>query len=417
LSFTGEKGLIIAANGDLVLQGEHGSATFHKPVVYQEKDGRRQPVAGSYRLTAKNIVGFALGSYDHTRALVIDPVLVYSTYLGGTGTNGNGDQGNAIAVDAAGNAYVVGTTYSTDFPVTGGAFQSQNNAGAGAGTVFVSKLNSAGTALIYSTYLGGSGGDSGFGIALDAANNAYVTGATYSQDFPVTCGAFQTANPSMTTGAAAGFVTKLNSTGNVLAYSTYLGGSGNQASPAHGDVAQAITVRGTNAYVTGYTFSADFPVTAGVFQHTFLGNAKISNVFVTELDVNGAKLVYSTYLGGNGDAGSDDTGSGDVGNAIAVDASGDAFVAGGTSSSMFPSTSGTAQFGRSIGSITGFITKFNPTGKQVLYSTFLGGDSGDSVQALAIDSSGNAYAAGNTNSSHYWNGPPLVPQDGLSWLA
>ena len=397
LSFTGEKSLSIAANGDLVLSGEHGSATFHKPVVYQEKDGQRQPIAGSFQLAANHSVGFSLGTYDHTRALVIDPVLVYSSYLGGSGTGSNGDQGNAIAVDPAGNAYVVGTTFSANFPVTTGAFQAQSNATAGSSTVFVSKLNPAGTELVYSTYLGGSGGDSGFGIALDAANNAYVTGATYSTDFPVTCGAFQIANPSLTTGAATGFVTKLNTTGNALAYSTYLGGSGNQASPAHGDVAQAIAVRGVNAYVTGYTFSADFPVTAGVFQSNFDGNAKISNVFVTKLDGNGATLVYSSYLGGNGDAGSDDTGSGDVGNTIAVDSYGDAFVAGSTSSRFFPVTSGAADV-VDPGGVSGFVTKVNPTGTEKLYSTFIGGNFDDSVQALAIDGSGNAYVAGNTSS-------------------
>jgi hypothetical protein len=413
LSFAGEKNLRIAANGDLVLQGEHGSATFHRPVVYQEKDGRRQPVAGSFQLAANNSVGFSLGNYDHKRALIIDPILVYSTYLGGSGNVSTfGDQGNAIAVDAAGEAYVVGTAHSVDFPVTAGAYQSTNKpANSQRYTVFATKMNAAGTALLFSTYLGGSYADLGFGIALDSSGNAYITGTTYSSDFPVTCGAFQTVFPGTTSNAPTAFVAKLNQSGTGLVYSTFLGGSGNKSTSfIRGDTAQAIAVKGGNAYVTGYTSSADFPVTAGVFQDTFNGTVNYSNAFVTELNGNGTHLVYSTYLGGQGS-----NGPGDVGNAIALDAGGDAFVAGITTSPDFPVTSGSAEPVASFGGLSiGFVTKLNSTGTAQVYSTFLGGSQGGSVQAIVVDGSGNAYVAGNTNSPDFPTTSPVL-EPATSW--
>jgi hypothetical protein len=392
----------IDPDGNLVLKGVDGQAVFHKPLVYQEKDGHRQSIPGSFRRVSDNTIGFSLGSYDHAHRLIIDPVLVYSTYLGGSGSSSGGDQGNGIAVDSASNAYIVGATFSLDFPITVDAHQSLNYAAsAGHGsTVFVSKLNAAGTALVYSTYLGGSGtssgGDFGYGIAVDSANNAYVTGATYSTNFPVTCDAFQSTNPSATAGATTGFVTKLNPTGNGLAYSTYLGGQGNQASPAHGDISQAIAV-GTNgnAYVTGYTWSADFPVSDAAFQPNFHGSATVSNAFVTELNATGTALAYSTYLGGSGS-----NGAGDYGNALVLDAAGDAFVAGSTASSNFPVTADAYQTVLG-GSSNAFVAELNPAGTDQIYSTFLGGSGSDSAQAIAVDSSGFAYVAGNTRSSNF----------------
>jgi hypothetical protein len=408
---------IDAATGDLILNTGKGSSQLRllKPVTYQQFNGRRTEVISDYKLLAGNRIGFSLGRYNHAETLVIDPILVYSTYLGGSGAlsadqfyqiegTGNGDQGNGIAVDASGNAYIVGTTYSTDFPLTTGAFQSQNNAPAFSSTVFVSKLNPAGTALVYSTYLGGSGGDMGYGIALDGAGNAYVTGATYSIDFPVTCGALLTTNPSKTSGASTGFVAKLNTTGTALDYSTYLGGSGNQATPAQGDVSQAIAVDGEgNAYLTGYTWSSDFPTTAKTFQQEFAGNSTVSNAFVTKLNSTGTALAYSTYLGGSGSSG-----SGDVGNAIAVDSSGDAYVAGNTDSVNFPVTPTAFQTANHFVSVpfgfytgTAFVTKLNPAGSAETYSTYLGGSGGDLATAIAIDNAGYAYVAGNTGSADF----------------
>ncbi|HTJ29651.1 MAG TPA: SBBP repeat-containing protein, partial [Acidobacteriaceae bacterium] len=302
--------------GDLLIHTANSSSNstprLLKPVSYQLIQGQRREITSHFALLDNQHVSFSLGSYDNSRPLTIDPVLVYSTYLGGSG---GGDQGNGIAVDSSGDAYIVGTTHSTDFPGTAGSFQTQDNAAANLPTVFVSKLNPAGTALVYSTYLGGSGGDYGYGIALDASNNAYITGATYSTDFPVTCNAFLPANPSQTAGAPTSFVAKLAANGAALTYSTYLGGSGSQS--GSGDVSQAIAVDSSgDAYLTGYTFSADFPVTDSAFQATFAGNASISNAFVAKLNPGGTGLVYATYLGGSV---SNQGYGGDLGNSIAID--------------------------------------------------------------------------------------------------
>ena len=336
-------------------------------------------------------------------------MLVYSTYLGGNGGDSGfiySEKGNSIAVDASGNAYVVGTTRSTDFPTTNGAFETTFTNPSDHGTVFVSKLNATGTALVFSTYLGGSGGDSGYGIALDSSNNVYVTGVTQSRDFPVTCGALQTA-PGEASASTTAFVTKLNPSGSALEYSTYLGGTGSSfGGYLLGDAAEAIAVRGSNAYVTGYTFSTDFPVTAGAFQSAKKGTAAVSDVFVTELNGAGTGLVYSTYLGGsNGNVGQS-SGFGDAGNTIALDAAGNAFVAGITYSYDFPVTSGAVQTAPEydqVGQATGFVTELNHGGTAEIYSTYLGGSNGDAVESIAVDSSDNAYVVGNTNSFDFPN--------------
>jgi len=325
------------ATGDLIFTAKGAELRLRKPIAYQESNGRRTEIPSSYKLLAHNRIAFALGHYNHAQPLIIDPVLVYSTYLGGSG----GDRGAGIAVDSSGNTYVTGSTSSIDFPVTASAFQSQNfSVLAGHGSaVFVTKLNAAGTALIYSTYLGGSGGNYGVGITVDSTGNAYVTGSTYSLDFPVTCGAFQATKNSTTQDSTTPFVTKLNAAGDGLTYSTYLGAKDAPYS-GKGDASQAIAVNAAgNAFVTGYTYSADFPVTAGAFQTTFGGNSNgySANAFVTELNQTGAGLQYSTYLGGSGGSG-----SGDFGNAIAIDASGDAFISGSTSSANFPGSRGSA---------------------------------------------------------------------------
>jgi hypothetical protein len=396
LEFAGAKQIKISADGDLILTGAHGQAVFHKPVVYQEKENQRQPVTSSFKLMANNSVGFSLGSYDHSKQLIIDPVLVYSTYLGGSGSNGQGDQGNGIAVDSTGSAYIVGTTYSLDFPVLNGVFQPGRLADNPSSTVFLSRFNPEGTGLIYSTYLGGSVGEDGYGIAIDSEHNAYVTGITYSPDFPAVCGAIQTTNNEASTSAPTGFVAKLNLDGSALLYSTFLGGSGNHASPAQGDVAQAIAVDALgNAYVTGYTYSADFPTTDGALQTTFAGSAQASNAFAAKVNAGGTALTYSTFLGGSG---------GDFGNAIVIDNSGDVFISGSTNSANFPVTVGSYQTtnnGSVNGEPTAFVTELNPAGTSEIYSTYLGGSQGDSVQAIAIDQAGAVYVAGITYSPDF----------------
>src|SRR3989442_1243037 len=263
LAFEGMDGVAIDALGDLVLRADGGEVHLRKPVVYQEQNGQRAVIPTRYVLKAERQVVFEVAAYDINKPLVIDPTLVYSTFLGGSG----GDQGNGIAVDAVGNAYVTGSTGSSNFPTTAGAFQTTLGPG---GDAFVTKLNPTGSALVYSTYLGGTGFDEGFGIALDAAGNTYVTGETFSLDFPI-LGAFQ----STSGGDFDSFVTKLNPTGSALVYSTYLGG----ASLDDG-LGIALDAAG-NAYVTGLTSSSNFPTTLGAFQPNVLGGG--GDTFVTKL--------------------------------------------------------------------------------------------------------------------------------------
>jgi hypothetical protein len=287
LAIEGCRKLRIDRNGDLLLQTEDGGLRLQKPVVYQEIDGTRRAVAGRFAVRSKNEVGFELGRYDRAAPLVVDPILSYSTYLGPAGSS------NGIAVDSAGNAYVTGQAPSSNFPTTPGAFQT--NLAAGTAVAFVSKLNPTGSALVYSTYLGGSFNDSGAGIAVDSAGNAYVTGLTQSSNFPTTPGAFQTNKASGTNGSDA-FVTKLNPTGSALVYSTYLGGGG-----VFGTTARGIAIDSAgHAYVTGSTASANFPTTPGAFQTALMGTALPLNAFVTKFNPTGSALVYSTYLGGSG---------------------------------------------------------------------------------------------------------------------
>jgi hypothetical protein len=456
LQFAGAKKLKLTADGDLTVTATNGEIAFHKPVIYQVKNGKCQPVEGQFSLLAKNTVSFTLGQYDHMKPLVIDPVLIYSTYFG------TGLVAGAIAVDGQGNTYLTGTSnlgltggLSGGVPVTPGAFQMGNNGEVcpeascyGAPNAFITKLNSTGTALIYSTYLGGSLGDYGLGIAVDSAGNAYVTGVANSTDFPVTAGAFQTtnkagnldlSNSSYVVTAPNAFITKLNPTGTVLVYSTYLGGSGVQfpyiglqnffpytfmgeqgATPppysAVGDYATSISVDSSgSAYVTGMVNSTDFPVTSGAFQTANNSPGLVppnldipSNAFVTKLNPSGTALVYSTYLGGSGIADSGST-FGDSAYSIAVDGSGNAYVTGYAYSPNFPVTPGAFQPVNNSAATNGgnaFVTKINQTGTELLYSTHLGGsgNSGglnDAGHDIAVDSSGNAYVTGSTFSRNF----------------
>jgi Bacterial Ig-like domain (group 3)/Beta-propeller repeat len=380
----GADSLSLDANGNLVLHTAIGNVLEHAPVIYQQVASNQQPVSGQFVILDNNEVGFQVGAYDATRPLVIDPVLSYSTYLGGNSSNA-GDQGRAIAADNLGDAYVVGNTNSTTFPTTLGAFQTSNNStSAGSSNVFVTKLNASGTGLLYSTYLGGDIDSQGYGIAVDGLGNAYVTGTTASTNFPTTSGAFQTSNASSASGTYDAFVTKLNSTGTALIYSSYLGGGG-------GDAGTGIAVDGANhAYVTGYAGN-NFPTTSGAFQTTLPGGA-----FVTKLNTTGTALVYSTYLGGS----AADSGT-DTGQSIAVDTSGSAYITGYTDSVDFPTTTGafTTVYG---GGGQAFVTKLNPTGAFLVYSTFLGGsESGNEGNGIAVDNSGCAYVAGYTDSTGF----------------
>jgi hypothetical protein len=408
--------LKIAPDGDLMVETDEGALRFHKPVVYQPAGGSHSPVVSSqvlgvssngprradarnpesqitnprsldarYVLSAGNRIHFEISDYDKSRPLVIDPVLSYSTYLGGTGD----EMGSGIKVDASGNAYIVGSTDSTDFPVSPAAYQKTNAGGtfciygSPCGDAFVTKLSADGTALVYSTFLGGSGAENGIAIAIDTSGNAYLTGSTGSTNFPVTLGVFQpTCGPGCLGNA---FISKLSPDGSSLVYSTYLGGSDQGFTANLPDVGSGVAVDSSgNAYVTGMARSTDFPVTSGAFQTT-MPNTTASG-FVAKLNPNASALIYSTYLGGSVQ---------DAASAIAVDTLGNAYVTGQSSSPDFPTTNGAFQipFGTTADVVptTSYVTKLSPDGSSLVYSASLGGTGGTSI---AVDSSGSAYVTG-----------------------
>ena len=379
LSFNGAEQLRLDGEGNLVVSIAGRKIIEHAPFIYQDVDGERRRVAGGYELASDHRVGFKLTVYDHRKTLTIDPSLAYSTYLGGSSGGldfGQGtDQGNGIAVDSSGNAYVTGFTQSSDFPVTSGALQTTS---AGFADAFVSKLNSDGSALIYSTYLGGTGRDQGQRIAVDSSGSAYIVGSTESNDFPTTAGALQTTFG----GGDDAFVSKLNSSGSALIYSTYLGGSDI-------DLGRGLAVDSSgNAYLTGATLSSNFPITSGALQTTFVG---FGDAFVSKLNSSGSALIYSTYLGGS---------ISQFGYGVAVDSSGNAYVAGVTMSVDFPIVAGALQTTLGGGDDV-FVSKLNSSGSALVYSTYLGGSDEDFGFDIAVDSSGNAYVTGQTVSSNF----------------
>lgn len=388
LSFEGAQDVRIDERGDLVLQTADGEIRQRRPMIYQELEGARQEVIGRYVFRGEHQVGFAVAAYDQSKPLVIDPVLSYSTYLGGSGH----DSGASIAVDAAGNAYVTGTTQSTNFP-TANPLQPNNNSGS-LDDVFVTKLNAAGNTLVYSTYLGGTGFDGGLGITVDASGSAYITGRTQSS---VGAG-FPTVNPIQATsgGLQDAFVAKLNPTGNALVYSTFLGGGSI-------DESRSIAVDPAgNAYVTGFTQSTNFPL-ANAVQPSFGGGRR--DTFVAKLNAAGSALVYSTFLGGGAVESSTSFTADDEGNAIAVDSSGNTYVTGTTYCTDFPSANpAQAVF---AGTQDVFITKLNSAGSALTYSTFLGGTGGDIGLGVVVDSAGSAYVTGATVSIDFPTARPF----------
>lgn len=398
LVFEGAEALRQDERGDLVLRTPAGEFRQHAPLIYQQIRGERRLLSGGYTLEATGQVGFQVAAYDPSKPLIIDPVLAFSSFLGGN----NADEGAGIALDSAGNAYVTGSTSSVNFPTSLGAYQSTCGGCPDESDAFVTKLDPRGSTLVFSTYLGGSDSDEGIAVAVDSSG-VYVTGDTFSPDFPTTPGAFQTNPGGGTCGSPPfpcpdAFLTKLDPSGSALVYSTYLGGSNSEF--GHGI---AVDSSGS-AYVVGSTASNDFPTTPGAFQTTFGGGtcgrsaAPCPDAFVTKFDSTGSMLVYSTYLGGS---------KADEALGIALDSSNNAYVTGFTASADFPTTLGAFQTVLGGGTCSdspcpdAFVTKLDPTGSTLVYSTYLGGDNQDAGAGIALDSSGNAYVTGDTNSSNF----------------
>jgi hypothetical protein len=382
-SFEGIDGLKVTEDGDLLIDVKGRNLIQKRPYIYQRMHGKRVEVAGGFRVYDKNTYGFQLASYNADHLVIIDPVLVYSTYLGGSGD----EPGYTldIAVDGSGNAYFTGLTESLDFPTQDPI---QPNHGGGARDAFVTKINSSGDALVYSTYLGGSGSDSGDAIAVDGSGNAYLTGYTYSADFP-------TQDPIQPNLAGSGdaFVTKINPSGDVLVYSTYLGGSGLDSGHGIGVDSSG------NVYLTGETGSQNFPTQDPIQPN----NGGSADAFVTKINPSGDALVYSTYLGGS---------DMDFGSGLAVDGSGNAYLTGLTYSTDFPTQAPIQP--NLAGPRDAFVTKINPSGDVHVYSTYLGGGDYDTGSGIAVDGSGNVYLTGSTSSTDFptWN--PIQPNNGGS---
>lgn len=389
LQFDGARRIEVDANGALVLHTATGPVVQRAPVIYQDAGGRRRLVEGRYVLKGPATVGFSVTGYERTQALVIDPVIAYSTYFGGSST----ERVDGVAVDGLGHAYLTGTTFSADLPLANPLQPAPGN------TVdaYVAKLDpsqSGVASLIYSTYLGGSESDQALDIAADALGNAYVGGVTGSANFPTTIAtAFQ---PTFAGGSCPshrpcvdGFVTKLDATGSALLYSTYLGGTAGNPDHVNGIAVNSLG----HVWVVGNTNSASFPTSAGAFQPAIApgtcGEAPCPDPYVAKLDpsqAGAASLLYSTYLGGT---------FFEIGIGVAADGLGRAHVGGLVASTDFPVVN--ALRGTLNGPEDGWAAVVDPSlsgAASLVYSTYLGGSSGDIVTAVAADATGHTYAAG-----------------------
>jgi len=420
LHFAGSKTVRLDTGGNLAISAEAGDIVFEKPVIYQDKRGHRTQVKGTFQLLAGNEVGFRLGTYDHNQTLVIDPKLEYSTFFGG---NAEAEPA-ALAVDSTGAVYLTGTVYDGGLPVSPGAVQGKwagNADDNDNSNAFVTKLNATGTALVYETYLGGSGGydsaaaseegDMGLCIAVDRSGNAYVGGETDSADFPLK-DAYQNVYRGAANQVTNGFLTKLNPTGTALVYSTYFGGSGVSGNGGDGISGVAVNSSG-DALVTGLTYSnSDFPHTSGAYQSSNrAASAGLSNAFIAKFEPAGTGLLYSTFLGGSGNTAAPSPGIGDSAVAIALDASGNAYVTGLAGSLDFPLAGAYLQGSNHAADNNGtnaFVTEINAAGGKLIYSTYLGGSGstttlfpGDYGESIAVGPSGDIYVAGLTDSTDF----------------
>ncbi len=460
----GSKHIPLSVNhdGDLVAALEGGAVSFHKPIVYQTTGSTKTSIDGRYLLQVDGRVGFQLGAYDHSKQLVIDPVLSYSTYLGGSSDDiaygicygvrfgqpilvgstrsadfpeiknlytyggardifvakynpaltqlifatyiggSNDDVPSQVVQDVYGDIFLVGYSLSTNFPVRGPVFQKTFKGGSVTGDAVVVEVESAGFYLEWSSYLGGSSDDQAFGVAVDTPGNVFVSGHTTSTDFPVTAGAYQTTCPvDSTGGCSTSFVTEVNPTGKALVYSTYLGGSGGLGETAYGIALDA----NDDAYLSGITGSPNYPTSANAYK-TQCGSDSLCNGtydgFVTELNSTGTKVLASTFLGGS----NFDYTAGIVVKPTAI------YVSGSTVSSDFPTTANAAQKtygGASAGCVvsTGTcgdatVSKLNTALTALQYSTYLGGSLDDNPgMSMAVDTNGYMYVAGQTASPNF----------------
>ena len=407
LNVEGARKLRLNSRGDLLASIAGGEVELQKPVIYQQIHGQRREISGNYTISGNHRVTFAVANYDRGASLIVDPVLIYSTYLGGE----SDDTGLAIALDSLGDAAVTGGTSSLQFPTTAGAFTpgplTTNNE-----LAFVTQMDPTGTHQLYSSYVGGSGGDYGLGVAYDATGNIYVTGETSSADFPTTSNALKPGpNPGNTGGTV--FVLKINPTisgPGSLVYSSYLGGT--EGGTNLTEYGQGIATDSTGAvYVVGITGSqpgtalANFPVTASAFQPTLDPGNTSGTGFLTKLDMTqsgSASLIYSTYLGGNA-ADASGPGFGDEPFGVAEDSAGNTYVAGSTTSTNFPTTTTAYQQTppAAIAGGTVFLSRFDTTksgAASLLYSSYLGGEGADFGDSIALGPSNVAYLTGSTSS-------------------
>jgi hypothetical protein len=424
----GARKMHINSRGDLVLNVAGGEVELQKPVVYQNVKGERREIAATYTLTGNNRAAFNVGSYDRSEPLILDPVLNYSTYLGGSA----GDVGFAIAVDASGNAFIAGETFSTNFP-PGTKVYSSTSPSPNNGASFVAELNPAGTQLLYSTYLAGTQSnpfESANGIAVDSGGKVYVTGGTFASDFPMptTPNGFKSGSNIGALVNGTSYIAKLDpavSGAGSLLYSSYIGGT-NGIGLFGGDFGQAIAVDANGiAYVAGYTDSTpsttvtsmpNFPIVNG-FQTTL--NSTNGNAFLAKIDTTksgSASLIYSTYVGGAGAHAAPPPAQlqfGEEAFGVAIDANGNAYLAGTTSSTDFPTSGNAYQRNLPPGNTTGtaFVTQIDTTkigAPSKIYSTYLGGATLDQAYAIALGPGNVAYVSGNTTSIDF----PVTPRPG-----
>ena len=368
-SYEGVDDVSTDAQGRLHITTPSGELVEDAPFSYQMEGGKKLEISSGYR-TDGNTVGFTLGTYDPTTTLVIDPLL-YSSFLGGE----KADHGYAIALDSGNNVYVTGETKSPNFPTTPDCFDDTQDE---YGDVFVFKLSLESSTLLFSTFIGGTDGESGNDITVDSENNTYLTGVTSSSDFPTTPGSLDDSH----NGNNDVFVCKLNPDGSDLLYSTFIGG-GSQ------DRGESIVIDSDNdAYVTGATGSSDFPVSPGCFDDSYNGGY---DVFVVRLNSNASSFRYSTFIGGDNE---------DVGKDIVLDLGNNAYITGWTASSDFPVDSRCFDFTFN-GYHDVFVCKLSYGGSSLHYSTFVGGESWDSGMSLVLDNVKNVYVTGTTDSPNF----------------